>query len=81
MKKKTSCGSGHGNRTQARQYRVFSLGDRLRVSRFVSEAFATEAFQREGGAANVVHAQPFAVAVAEIKLGQVAVQVRLADVE
>ena len=81
MKKKASCGSGNGNRAQTRQYRVFSFGDRLRVSRFVSEAFATETFQRRLGARHVVYAQPFAVAVAEVEFGQIPMQVGFADME
>ena len=35
-KKKARCGSGNGTRAQTLQYRGFSLGDRLRVSRFIS---------------------------------------------
>ena len=81
MKKKASCGSGNGNRARIRQYRVFSFGEGLRVSRFIGETLAPEAFQSDVSATNVVYAQPFSVAVAEIKLGQVAVQVPLADME
>ena len=82
MKKNASCGSGNGNRAQTLQYRVFSLGDRLRVSRFIGETLATETLQGSIRTRHVVYAQTFAgVAVAEIKLGQVAVQMRFADVE
>lgn len=81
MKKKANCGSGQGSRAHARQYRVFSFGDRLRVSRFVGQALATEAFQRSLGTGHIVHAQPFPVAVAEIELRQIPMQVRFADME
>ena len=81
MKKKASCGSGSGSRAQTRQYLVFSLGDRLRVSRFVSQSLAPEAFQRSLSPRHVVYAQPFAVAVPEIEFRQIPMQVRLADIE
>ena len=81
MKKNARCGSGHGSRAKALHRRVFSFSDRLRVSRFVSEAFATEALQRDLSAAGIVYAKSLAVAVAEIELGQIAMQVSLAHVE
>ena len=81
MKTKASCGSGNGNRAQIRQYRVFSFGDRLRVSRFVSETLAPEAFQRSLSPRHIIYAQPFAAAVSEVELGQIAMQVCRANVE
>ena len=81
LKTKANCGSGNGNRAQTRQCRVFSFGDRLRVSRFVGEALAPEAFQRSLGTRHVVYAQPFAVAVAEVEFGQIPMQVGFADME
>ena len=57
------------------------LGDRSVTSRFIGQPLATEAPQGFLGAGYVIDAQPFAVAVSEIKLGQIAVQMRLAHME
>ena len=46
---------------------------------FIGKATALCALQGTRGAGNVIHAKFFAVAVAEIELGQIAVKVRFAD--
>jgi len=50
------------------------------MSCFVGQPPALSAFERQRGALHVVNAQPFPVAVSEIELAQIAVQVRFADV-
>jgi hypothetical protein len=50
----------------------------IEVSCFVGETAPLCALERNRGAAHVVNAKPLAVAVAEIKLGQIALQVRFA---
>ena len=81
MKKNASCGSSSGKRAQARHRRVFSLDRGLRTSRFIGEPLTLHAHKGNVGTAHVINSKPFAVRIPEIELGQVALQMRFADME
>ena len=53
---------------------------RRSMSCFVGEPTALRTLQAQRSAGGIVHAKLFAMAVAEIKLGQIAMQVGFADV-
>src|SRR5437763_670040 len=75
------CGSSADSRTHARHQRVFRSRLGLETSCFISQALADDALDREVRAARIVDAEPFAVAVAEVEFGKVAVKVLLAHME
>ena len=64
-------------------FRSFQWGScsfRSRLSRFIGQPLALHADQQIDGAVEVIHAQRLAIAVAEIELVQVALQVMLGNV-
>ena len=83
LKKNANCGSS-GRFALKRQMRTSSMRGRfrapLRTSRFIGEPLALDALKGDLGTAHVINSKTLAIAIAEIELCQIAVQMGFADV-